>query len=249
MKKITAVFLLLLLCLIPASKAVFADSEVIVYDNYTMEISANKIYAPSILSENYKYTTKLYSFTDDDCVSPLCENFSVDGYTFSVCGKYFVKYFLTHKSTGENSERVVSLTITDTTAPQIKLNEVYPEYYEINDSVEFIQAVVIDNSGEQISYRVSVKYNGSAIDSEISGNKFKITKAGNYQIIYTAIDSSGNKGELTESFTVISDGEQTNQGKGCNSSFSADVYIILSVITGIFILGYKVKRYENNKKN
>ena len=233
MKKIKSVLIsvLTVLLLLPVGvSSVSAEEQLVIYDNYEIEISQEAVFAPAILSENYRYNASLYAFTDEDFTSPLCDKFDAEGYVITACGKYRVKYFLADKETGATSEKTAIISVTDTTVPVITLSGVYPEYFEIGDEVEFISASVKDNSGETLNYVVEVFLGENPVADNISEGKLKIKNSGTYRLVYTAQDSSGNVGKTETFFTVLQSENTDNGGEdGCKGGLSAESAALCAV--------------------
>ena len=168
---------------------------------YEIELSAERVYAPAPVSDEYRYTAALYDFSDEDFQNPLAESFESEGYVFSGCGRYRVKYSLLPE-TGAPREETVLLEITDTTGPEITLEGVYAEYYEIGDLLRPIPAVVRDNSGETIQASVSLFLGERELAAELPAEGFPISEKGNYRVVYSASDSRGNPGSYEAVFSV-----------------------------------------------
>ena len=90
--------------------------------------------------------------------------------------------------------------------------------------------VAIDGSGLPVDTSVAVYLNGTQLS--LDDNIFVLSEEGTYEIVYTAIDLSGNQAENKYSFTV---GENTdpdnNEGcrAGCQSTIGATMGAVVTL--------------------
>lgn len=208
---------------------------------YVKELSAEKITATALLGyDDYSYKATLYSSQDTKYENPLSENFHNDGYVFTECGDYIVKYFLTHNETGAKSEVTLTYRIKDSTAPSISLDKPFYEYAEVGSTITLPEAVVKDCSllkGETI---VKVSVGGVDCTGDLSGLNLFVRKAGKYSVTYTAKDVYDNESEKTYSFIAIDGSEDVGKG-GCGSSlFFGDAAGLTVLGAGLVFATFKV---------
>ncbi|MGE5456648.1 MAG: immunoglobulin-like domain-containing protein [Ignavibacteriales bacterium] len=105
-------------------------------------------------------------------------------------GKYQVTF--TYKHDGNEYEVVKDIEIKDTTKPEITLNK--------GEEI----TVVLDNDYKEPGYTANDNYDGDITNKvEIKG-KVDIAKEGDYELVYSVADSSGNKTKVTRKVIVSS---------------------------------------------
>lgn len=135
----------------------------------------------------------------------------------------------------------VNVVVKDTTAPVITINETN-QTYSAGSTIFAYTATVADNYDSILSYKVYLVDGDEQV--ELKGNSFVAEKAGEYTLVYKAVDNAGNE---AESKTVTIKVGAMAAGGGCNSSISMglsiNVIIVCAVISLIII------RRRKNEKN
>lgn len=186
---------------------------------YVLELSSGKITATALIGyDDYEYKATLYSSQDTTYENPLSENFHSDGYLFTECGEYTVKYFLTHKETGAKVEKILTYEIKDSTAPTISLAKPFYEYAEVGTTITLPEAVTQDCSPLKGDVNIVVSVDGKDCSGDLVGRELFVKKAGNYSVTYVAKDKYDNEARETYSFIAVDDMGETSEG-GCGSSF------------------------------
>ena len=192
----------------------------------SVEIDHNGNDLPLIDAED-PVTIDLFAESDAEYVTPIAEN--VITYVFPAPGTYRIMY---NFSDGSNVKG--TLQVTDTTAPEITLNNVYDTLLQTGDVLEIIDATVSDNSGENnIPYAVAVFFGEEDITSQFKENKLTLVRAGDYKFQYTATDSSGNAG-LFETTVTVAEGDGSvsePQSGGCNGGIAVEVSCIFAAMS------------------
>ena len=101
-------------------------------------------------------------------------------------GQYEITYTITYDNNAYQITRYVQ--VVDQTKPIIKLNPGVDTIY-LGNSWEDAGAIVTDNSGELLTVTVV-----GGVDTNTIGT---------YEVVYTAIDSSGNESSITRYVDVI----------------------------------------------
>ena len=206
-------------------------------EKYEMEISRETVYAPAIEVEaGSSYTACLYAYSDESFSAPLKENFHSEGYVFTECGQYRVRYTITDAAGSQTGTFTTALEITDSTSPQITVNGVYAEYYEIGESVDILPATVADNYSENLTASVAVYFGDQDISGSMQNDKLAISEEGEYKIVYTATDAHGNTGTCQIVFTVIADAAPPASGGGCNASIGTGVLLSAVILVAVSAL-------------
>lgn len=188
-------------------------------EKYEMEFSREIVYAPAIeVDAGSRYIACLYAGSDESFSAPLKENFHSEGYVFTECGQYRVRYIITDAAGDQTGTVTTVLEITDSTSPQITVNGVYAEYYERGESVDILPATVADNYSQNLAASVAVYLGEKDVSGSLQNGKLAITEAGEYKIVYTATDEYGNTGSCQAVFTVAADAAEPASGGGCNAS-------------------------------
>lgn len=158
-------------------------------------------YLPTIFSDEYVYSISIYSISDTDYKNPIAENVGMR-YTFEGPGEYVLQYYLVHTQTGECSYEYTRFKLIDKEAPILSLNGAYNDWYALGEKVEIIDVVIYDKVDAQLAeFSYKVILNGSDVTAQVSNGVITVAD-GEYEIVYTAIDNSGNEGSLSVFFTV-----------------------------------------------
>lgn len=104
-------------------------------------------------------------------------------------GNYRVKYSITINDREEYIYRTVK--VLDTTKPDLKLNG------------EMEETVLLDGNYIESGYSAVDNYDGDITDKVVVEGNVNTKKEGNYNIVYTIVDSSDNKSSLTRKVSVI----------------------------------------------
>lgn len=100
----------------------------------------------------------------------------------------------------------------DDVAPEIVVKGTYAEKYEKDSMISVFDFVASDDSGLLADSFVMAYANGTEI--QISEDGFlKLSQKGVYEIVYSALDLSGNKKEIKYTFSVVED-----ENSGCSSA-------------------------------
>ena len=158
-------------------------------------------------------------FADVDVYDEDGENVLVEDGKFFVLsvGDYVLKYSVDFN--GEIIRKETKVQAKDTTLPVIEL--ISTETYELQGSIfEIPEAHYSDNytAAEELIVETEVVFEETAV--EVNDGAFELTNAGEYTIVYTAADSSGNKAEAL--FTVNSVAKETDNITYFNQSFGAE---------------------------
>ena len=217
---------------------VFAES------SQTYEIDSNGTVLPvPELDGNGYYEIAVFEKSDANFTNPLCENELV--YSFKKTGEYVVRWTI-YQAGAISAPTVdyVEITIADTTAPQIELEENWRGTYKDVTELKVINASCTDNSGTVASFGVQVFRGKEQI--EIKDGFFAVS-SGTYKVIYTASDNDGNIATLEYSFTVTSSDSGSNSGtseSGSNVGIIVAIILVIAVIAAAIIVFFVVK----NKK-
>lgn len=119
-------------------------------------------------------------------------------------GTYLIK-FTARDFSGNELDFSYLVNVVDEQAPEIAVEEI-TKSYKIGDTIAVPKATVTDNVDKDLTLTVYV-YSASLTMWQLDeGEKsFKVKQAGEYRIVYVAVDSAGNYGIKTLVFTV---GEQ-----------------------------------------
>ena len=104
-------------------------------------------------------------------------------------GTYEIKYYVANKFLKKDKEIIRKVQITDTSLPEIKLNEADIKLY-------------VGETYEEPGYSASDNYDGDLTNNVIVTNNIDNTKAGFYDVIYTVTDSSNNKYETKRTIEI-----------------------------------------------
>lgn len=134
-------------------------------------------------------------------------------FKFAEAGEYEVVYVCTYNGTQSVQTVIPVSVLEDEEKPQIIVNGEYDTTYQKGFTLTLLDASVVDNSGEELTYTVTVALNGNALTVE---DEFVLDKAGTYTVTYTATDNAGNETQTQFTFTV---NETTVAGcNGCSST-------------------------------
>ena len=122
----------------------------------------------------------------------------VNNVNSNAVGDYTVDYSVTDSSSNTSTaQRIVH--VVDTTAPEITLNGDNPMTVECD-------SVFIDPSAE------ATDTCDSEVSAEVLSNNVNTSQTGTYQVVYHAVDNSGNSAEKTREVIVDCAGEGTVEG-------------------------------------
>ncbi len=210
----------------------------------TIEIDSSGTVLPvPELDGNGYYEIAVFEKKDTDFTNPLCENELV--YSFEKTGEYVVRWTIYQAGAiSKPTVNYVEITIADTTAPQIELEENWRGNYKGVTELKVINASCTDNSGTVASFGVQVFCGKDQI--EIKDGVFAVS-SGAYKVVYTASDNDGNTATLEYSFTVISSDSESNSVTNesmSNVGIIVAIILVIVVIATAFIVFFVVK----NKK-
>jgi hypothetical protein len=103
-------------------------------------------------------------------------------------GTYMLTYTATDSS-GNDSNVTRTVNVVDTTAPIVSVNGDNPLNLLVGDTYTESGASVTDNSGE-------------ALTATVESNNVDTSVAGNYEVVYSAVDGSNNEGRATRTVNV-----------------------------------------------
>ncbi len=155
-------------------------------------------------------------------------------------------YTTTYTSTDSSNITIIitrTINVIDTTAPNISLNEPNPQMITQNNPYIELGATVIDNSREVIS---------PIIDT----SNVNVNIIGNYTVIYTATDSSGNIATATRVVRVIesvpsddNDNQGNNGGNRGGNSKGNSKFSNPKITSNVVSENEEVVTESNNSKN
>lgn len=216
-KVLVSFIAVMMVAVLPAfsSRNVMAEESVdYLPESFSAEIQESEIKFPAPnIPETWAYNITLKKQNGEI----LAEN--VDGYVFSAAGEYRLIYEI-HKngSVLDFIEEAVVLNIVDSIAPTIKTDGYDIEYF-VGDTLTVLTGVVTDNVDKNL--KANVKLLKGEKEQQIVNGEFTFQESGQYSLIYTAMDLSGNEATLTYNFTVlvknVSSSEVTGK-KGCGSN-------------------------------
>ncbi len=118
----------------------------------------------------------------------------------------------------------------DEIAPEIVVKGTYAEKYEKGSVVSVFEFVASDDSGLLSTAFVKAYVNGTEL--QITDEKvLELSQDGTYEIVYTAIDFSGNKKEERYTFSVA-----TNKTSGCNATLGGVSFVTMALFCAILII-------------
>lgn len=150
----------------------------------------------------------------------------------------------------EPIKKVLKFTVLkDDIAPEIFVYGTYAEHYEVGKTIALLTALVVDNSGTNITPDITITKNGETITAE---NGILVLENGTYSIVYTATDAMGLTATQEFNFTVgdgtVGNNENNDEDKkGCKSSIGIRNRILPMMILIPFIAHVakrKEKRYD-----
>lgn len=107
----------------------------------------------------------------------------------NIVGKYKIEYNLTYLGKKYTLQRIIN--VIDNEIPSITLNGEEEITLTIDQEYKEQGATAFDNYDKDITSQIKVESN------------LDLTKEGNYQIIYSITDSSGNQNSITRKINVI----------------------------------------------
>lgn len=150
--------------------------------SFKVEMKNGVMAVGDVYENNFTATYKGEDVTADVTVTNNIYNTKI--------GKYQVTF--TYKHDGNEYEVVKDIEIKDTTKPEIILNK--------GEEI----TVVLDNDYKEPGYTANDNYDGDITNKvEIKG-KVDIAKEGDYELVYSVADSSGNKTKVTRKVIVSS---------------------------------------------
>lgn len=159
-----------------------------IYLDFVSEIKLSlngeeKIILP-LLSE-YEEKGAKAMFRDDNITKLIKIKGKIDN---TKIGEYIIKYEVSYKNKTKVIERKIK--IVDQTNPEIMLNNNPDMLIYVDDKFEDPGVIAIDN------------YDGDITDKVVIENNLDVSKIGNYKIIYTVTDSSGNSASIERKIEV-----------------------------------------------
>ena len=243
MKKLLFLFsALALMLLCPTSTyAAKAETEDYVADSYLIEIAQEESFlpVPNIPSD------WIYSIMLKDGETVLGEGISK--YLFTQTGEYTLVYTI-HKegSLTDIIEETATLRVADIQKPTITVSSGYEDEYFVGDELLIQTATVNDNVDKDLSATVEL-YRGEEKLS-VQNNKYLFEKTGEYQLVYKAVDSSGNENSLTYKFTVVKK-TATDENIGCAMSLSGCSSVTSGLPITFAMMGLALVRLKKQNKN
>ncbi len=113
-------------------------------------------------------------------------------------GSYTISYSVNYS--GMSKKIIRKINIVDNKEPEIKLNDEDSIILNIGKEYEEPGFVAIDNYDGDITSKVSVS------------NNIDVNNLGDYEVVYSVSDSSGNKNEVTRKVSVVPKPVINNQG-------------------------------------
>ena len=189
------------------------------------------------------FTVCVYDAKDTSLSMPLAEN--VTSFLFPHAGEYLLCYTVSGLGENEYQKTVVkSYRVVDTTPPVITLNKRYEKKYAAGQTVAIIGASVADNSGADLTYRVTVSRGGREL--KFSENTLKLKQSGEYTLTYTATDASGNTGSAVVTFMVEGGG---NAAWVWILISAAIAFAVVAGIVSIFVIRSKKMKNKDAEGN
>ena len=179
---------------------------------------------PAVLSDNYTYEISVYDINDTEYTQAIAENVGMQ-YLFEKPGKYALKYTLVNLETQEITYEYSVVTVIDCKSPVLFLNGAYADYYEAGESVSLLDVSIYDDADTDLTeYSYQVFLNGKEVTSNVSNGVLTV-EGGSYEIVYSAMDKSGNIGTLNVYFNgagdTTSDNINTVDGNSCSATIGA----------------------------
>ena len=162
-------------------------------------------------------------------------------YTFATTGVYTLYCVAVDVWGNQYTSEDFEVTILDTTAPVIKV-EGFTSNGQVGVEISLPAGQATDNYDDDISVNITVTApDESAVT--LTDNKFTPQIAGNYTVIYSATDESGN--DVSQPFTITvkagnSAGDGGNNG-GCNSSAAGYTVVAGVLLSLLAVLLFKKK--------
>lgn len=176
-----------------------ASANIVDFNDSSATVEVGSRYVPDITSvrdesgKEYPLVIKAYDSKDKEV--------GVTDGAFQVTdmGGYTVKY--TAKVNGEEVVRTVSVSVTDTTEPELKILGLRSER-EVG-TISYPYVYVDDNSGEKLKYTLDVVSADGQNTGFVKGEESVTFSApGEYKFIATATDSSGNVGRAEKEIII-----------------------------------------------
>ena len=123
------------------------------------------------------------------------DKFVVEGF-----GTYFIVYSCTDLD-GNRTEIIKSVTVLDTTPPQIEVSGSLPETLKTHETVSMPAASAIDAVDGEVKVIVNIYKDSEIFARNYSGTQFTPLSEGEYKFVYTAVDYSQN--EVSEENQVV----------------------------------------------
>ena len=179
----------------PCDVTAKAETEDYVADSYLIEISETESMLPvPNIPEAWTYSITLKSGE-----TVLGEG--VSKYLFTQAGDYTLVYKL-YKNGNVNDVLIetAALLVEDSESPVITIHG-YDEEYYVGDELTVQTAQVKDNVDANLTATAELYLGEKKLS--LQNGKFVFKKAGEYTLVYKAVDSYGNESELKCSFTVL----------------------------------------------
>ena len=241
MKKLLFLFgALVLMLLCPTSTyAAKAETEDYVRDNYFIEISQDESFLP-VPNIPGSWT---YSITLKDGETVLGDGISK--YLFTQTGEYTLIYSI-HKEGALTDviEETATLCIADTQKPTITVSSGYEDEYFVGDELLIQTAIVQDNVDKDLS--ATIEFYCGEEKLSVQNNKYLFGKTGDYQLIYKAVDSSGNENSISYKFTVVKKTTDSEQS-GCAISLNGCSGVTSGLPITFAMIGVALVRFKKTK--
>ena len=241
MKKILFLLCALVVSLIcsifPSGVTATAETEDYVAESYLIEISKSEVKLPVPNVPN----DWAYSITLKNGETVLGQN--VTEYLFTQVGGYTLLYTLYKNGNGSEAlTETAALQVVDSESPVIVILG-YDEEYYVGDELIVQTAQVKDNVDANLTATAELYLGKKKIS--IQDGKFVFKKAGEYTLVYKAVDSYGNESELKCSFTVL---QEALSGGQIAFIISAAGVVVLGLAACLLVVMKKTQNKNKNKK-
>lgn len=196
---------------LPCGVTAKAEAEDYVAESYLIEISKTE----SMLPVPNIPETWTYSITLKNGEAVLGEG--VSKYAFTQTGDYTLVYEIHRNgSLTDVLTETTTLRVADVNKPVVITADGYDEEYFVGDELTIQTAQVEDDVDTNLTATVALYFGEEKVS--LQGDKYVFEKAGEYTLVYTAVDSYGNEGTLTYKMSVSEKPRSGCAGIGCGSA-------------------------------
>ena len=173
------------------------------------EYDLGKVYAIDNKGNYHIAEVNVIHRSKDDIEKPVETTKTSSGKSKLLCsefGTYVITYTITYND-GEKMSKSYELKIDDFSGPTVKTSLYSHNIGTVGQQISLDDFVVTDNSGEDITYEISVKFNNEKDESAVVDGVLTLEKEGCYTITVSAEDSHENAVEKEYDIYTLMDFE------------------------------------------